>query len=63
MEKFLDNFQSHTYYHVYNHAIGHENLFGTPENYRYFLRKYAEYLHPVCQTYAYCLITFIYLSR
>jgi REP element-mobilizing transposase RayT len=56
MEKFLDNFQPDTYYHVYNHAIGHENLFRNTGNYHYFLKKYAEYLYPVCQTYAYCLM-------
>jgi REP element-mobilizing transposase RayT len=56
MEKFSDNFQPDTYYHVYNHAIGHENLFRNEGNYQYFLKKYAEYLHPVCRTYAYCLM-------
>lgn len=56
MEKFSDSFQPDTYYHVYNHAIGHENLFRNTGNYHYFLKKYAEYLHPVCQTYAYCLM-------
>ena len=47
MEKFLDDFQPDTYYHVYNHAIGHDDLFRQTENYRYFLEKYAEYLHLV----------------
>ena len=56
MENFLDNFQPDTYYHVYNHAIGHDDLFRQTENYQYFLKKYAEYLQPVCQTYAYCLM-------
>ncbi len=56
MNKFSDNFQPDTYYHVYNHAIGHENLFRNEGNYQYFLKKYAEYLYPVCQTYAYCLM-------
>jgi putative transposase len=56
MEKFSDSFQPDTYYHVFNHAIGHENLFRNTENYHYFLKKYAQYIHPVCQTYAYCLM-------
>jgi putative transposase len=56
MEKFSNSFQPDTYYHVYNHAIGHENLFRNTGNYHYFLKKYAEYLHPVCQTYAYRLM-------
>ena len=56
MEKFTDSFQPNTFFHVYNHAIGHENLFRTSENYDYFLKKYAEYLQPVCRTFAYCLM-------
>jgi putative transposase len=44
------------YYHVYNHANGQDVLFREPENYRYFLAKYAEYLHPVLDTFAYCLM-------
>lgn len=43
-------------YHIYNHANGSENLFRTPENYRYFLQKYGEYINPFAETYAYCLM-------
>lgn len=43
-------------YHVYNHANGSENLFRCNENYRYFLQKYAEYIYPIADTYAYCLM-------
>ena len=45
-----------TVYHVYNHANGSENLFRTEDNYRYFLHKYATYIHPIAETYAYCLM-------
>jgi putative transposase len=44
------------YYHIYNHAVGEECLFREPENYRFFLRKYSDYIHPLCQTYAWCLM-------
>ena len=44
------------YYHIYNHSNGNEDLFLSPENYSYFLRKYIEYIQPVCKTYAYCLM-------
>jgi putative transposase len=44
------------YYHLFNHAIGSDNLFKEKENYLYFLRKYGIYISPVCQTYAYCLM-------
>lgn len=43
-------------YHLYTHANGSENLFREKENYRYFLKKYAEHIHPVVETYAYCLM-------
>ncbi|MES2733701.1 MAG: hypothetical protein V4714_18290 [Bacteroidota bacterium] len=49
-------FETERIYHVYNHGNGDDNLFRTEENYRYFLQKYAEYIHPVAATYAYCLM-------
>lgn len=45
-----------SYYHIYNHAVGKENLFSQRENYIYFLSKYTEYISPVCRTFAYCLM-------
>jgi putative transposase len=44
------------YYHVYNRATGNEKLFRSNENYRYFLRKYREYIEPVADTHAFCLM-------
>lgn len=43
-------------YHVYTHATGNDDLFRSAENCRYFLEKYSERIHPVAQTYAYCLM-------
>jgi len=43
-------------YHIWTHANGSENLFREDENYRYFLDKYAYYIHPVAGTFAYCLM-------
>jgi REP element-mobilizing transposase RayT len=45
-----------TFYHVYNHANGKENLFVNHGNYVYFLKKYSEHLYPYIETYAYCLL-------
>ncbi|ELR72965.1 hypothetical protein C900_00650 [Fulvivirga imtechensis AK7] len=45
-----------TTYHIYTHANGSENLFREDENYYHFLRKYSEYIHPVAETFAYCLM-------
>jgi REP element-mobilizing transposase RayT len=52
MEKLIPN-QS---YHIFNHANGFENIFGEDKNYQYFLEKYSEYICPIAETYAYCLM-------
>lgn len=43
-------------YHIFNHANGFENLFLLKANYHYFLEKYAMYISPIAETYAYCLM-------
>lgn len=43
-------------YHIYTHVNGFENFFNREENYFYFLKKYTEYIHPIAETYAYCLM-------
>ncbi len=48
--------QPESVYHIYNHANGSDNLFREQENYKYFLKKYFEYINPIAQTYAYCLM-------
>lgn len=48
--------QPESVYHIFNHANGNENLFQEDENYRYFLKKYFEYIEPIVKTYAYCLM-------
>ncbi|PIQ50353.1 MAG: hypothetical protein COW03_00515 [Cytophagales bacterium CG12_big_fil_rev_8_21_14_0_65_40_12] len=48
--------QPETFYHIFNHANGAENLFRRDENYRYFLQQWAKYITPVAGTYAYCLM-------
>ncbi len=43
-------------YHLWTHANGGENLFRCEDNYNYFLAKYLQHVHPVVDTYAYCLM-------
>ncbi len=43
-------------YHIYNRGNNRETIFHTDGNYHYFLGKYAKYLTPVLDTYAYCLL-------
>jgi REP element-mobilizing transposase RayT len=45
-----------TFYHIYNRGINGENLFKEERNYGYFLNKYAIFIEPVVETYAYCLL-------
>jgi REP-associated tyrosine transposase len=52
----MDSMQPLSYYHIFNHANGNENLFREKENYRFFLGKYDSYIHPVAETLAYCLM-------
>lgn len=44
------------FYHIWNRGNNRENLFYTSANYEYFLRHYAEFLDPVAETYAFCLL-------
>ena len=44
------------YYHIWNRGNNRENLFYSSSNYEYFIRLYAQYLDPVVETYAFCLM-------
>lgn len=44
------------FYHIWNRGNNKENLFYSSSNYEYFIRMYAEYLDPVVETYAFCLL-------
>jgi putative transposase len=44
------------YYHIFNRGNNGENLFIEERNYLHFLRLYAQYVVPIGDTYAYCLL-------
>jgi len=44
------------FYHIYNCGINGTNLFNKSEDYEFFLKKYAKYISPVADTYAWCLM-------
>jgi putative transposase len=48
--------QPSTFYHIYNRSNGNDNLFLTHTNYLFFLEKYKQYIHPICNTYCYCVM-------
>jgi len=51
-----DNLKPDKFYHIYNHGNGNDNVFFNNDNYIYFLTKYKEYISPIADTYAYCLM-------
>ncbi|WP_454800763.1 transposase [Mucilaginibacter phyllosphaerae] len=53
---YYTKFDEGCFYHVYNRTIDKQPMFKSEANYEYFLRKYNEYLSPVVDTYAYCLL-------
>lgn len=52
----LESLLPDCYYHIYNHANGSDNIFRQEENYYYFLEKYSQYIFPIADTFAYCLM-------
>jgi len=44
------------FYHIYNRGNNREDLFREKRNYRYFLELYARHVHPIVDTFAYCLM-------
>jgi putative transposase len=48
--------QSDHYYHLYNHAVGSDNLFDNDNDYSYFLKKMKEHIVPVSNVLSYCLL-------
>jgi putative transposase len=51
-----NSLQPGCYYHIYNRGNNRENLFYEERNFRYFLQLYANHIHKIADTYAYCLM-------
>jgi putative transposase len=56
MKKNVELLEPDHIYHIYNRGINGENIFKEERNYAYFLTKYAQYIEPVAETFAYCLL-------
>ena len=52
----MELLQFDTYYHIYNHANGDDNLFREEKNYSFFLEKYHQHIDPIAETIAWCLM-------
>lgn len=48
--------KENTFYHIYNKGIRGQNIFLEEKNYLFFLQKYALYVFPFCETFAYFLL-------
>ncbi|HTH81583.1 MAG TPA: hypothetical protein VL490_01535 [Mucilaginibacter sp.] len=55
-EHYHTKFEYGNFYHIYNRSIDKQPLFKSEANFKFFLKKYNEYLSPVIDTYAYCLL-------
>ena len=44
------------YYHIFSRGINRCTVFFEERNYPFFLQKYAHYVEPIADTYAYCLL-------
>jgi putative transposase len=49
-------FEPEKQFHVFNRAVGSERLFRSDENYFYFLERVKEYILPIADIQAYCLL-------
>jgi putative transposase len=49
-------FEAGNFFHIYHQGNSGESIFRCDENFRYFLDKYAMYIQPLCETYAYALL-------
>ncbi|WP_129678163.1 transposase [Candidatus Chloroploca sp. Khr17] len=48
--------QPGSYYHIYHRGNNREHIFREERNYRYFLDLYTRHIHPIADTFAYCLM-------
>ncbi len=52
----MENLDFGFFYHIYNRGNNREKLFYEPWNYAHFMDLYVKYIHPIADTYAYCLM-------
>lgn len=49
-------FEPNRTYHIYNHGNANDLIFREDTNYRFFLKRYHNYVSHIAETYAYCLM-------
>jgi len=53
---YYTKFEEGKFYHIYNRSIDRQPLFKSDANYRFFLKKFDQYLSNVLDVYAFCLL-------
>jgi putative transposase len=56
MKKNTEALFPETFYHIYNRGINSSDIFFTESNYQFFITKWIQYIEPIADTYAYCLL-------
>jgi hypothetical protein len=56
MKKHAEPLFAEQFYHIYNRGINGTDIFIEEKNYAFFLNKYIQYIEPIAETYAYCLL-------
>ncbi|WP_294304669.1 transposase [uncultured Chryseobacterium sp.] len=51
-----ESFEFDSVYHVFSHVNGKELIFREETNYQFFLKKLMQYILPIADIYAYCLM-------
>jgi REP element-mobilizing transposase RayT len=55
-EHYYTKLEEGHFYHIYNRTVDKKPMFKSEGNYEFFLKQYDQYLSPVLDTYAYCLL-------
>jgi REP element-mobilizing transposase RayT len=55
-EHYYTKFEEGKFYHIYNRSIDRQPLFKSDANYKFFLKKFDQYLSNVLDVYAFCLL-------
>ncbi len=53
---YYESLEEGYFYHIYNRGINGEDIFKEERNYAFLFKKYATYIPPIADTYAYCLL-------
>ncbi|MDQ1098753.1 MULTISPECIES: transposase [Chryseobacterium] len=51
-----ESFEFDSVYHIFSHVNGKELIFREETNYQFFLKKLMQYILPIADIYAYCLM-------